>query len=80
MKGWFTPLLFLMARSEEGQLRRQILLLKAGLEMTRARVPQPHIFLCNEEREQLLELGDGIGSGMLKLVSIAHPRAYKALA
>ncbi|TWT66235.1 Integrase core domain protein [Posidoniimonas polymericola] len=77
MKGWFTPLLFLMARSEEDQLRRQVLFLKAELEMTRARVPQSRIFLSNEERERLLELGDGIGSDVLKLVSIVHPRTYQ---
>ncbi|TWT36640.1 Integrase core domain protein [Posidoniimonas corsicana] len=77
MKGWFTPLMFLLARSREDQLRRQILFLKAELEMTRVRVPQSRIFLSNEERERLLELGDGIGSDVLKLVSIVHPRTYQ---
>ncbi|TWT35209.1 Integrase core domain protein [Posidoniimonas corsicana] len=77
MKGWFTPLLFLLARSGEDQLRRQILFLNAELEMTRARVPQTRVFLSNEERERLLELGDGIGSDVLKLVSIVHPRTYQ---
>ncbi|TWT72837.1 Integrase core domain protein [Posidoniimonas polymericola] len=77
MKGWFTPLLFLLARSGEDHLRRQILFLKAELEMTRARVPQTRIFLSYEERERLLELGDGIGSVVLKLVSIVHPRTYQ---
>ena len=58
MKDWMTPLFFLFARSSEEQLRRQILFLKAELEMTRARVPQSRIFLKDDERQRLLELGD----------------------
>ncbi len=77
MPPWFSPLFFLFARSSEGQLRRYILFLKAELEMTRARVPQSRIFLTSEERQRLLELGDGIGSDVLKLVSIVHPRTYR---
>lgn len=77
MPPWFSPLFFLFARSNEEQLRRQILFLKAELEMTRARVPQSRIFLKDEERQRLLELGDGIGSGALKLVSIVRPRTYR---
>ncbi len=61
MPPWFSPLFFLFARSSEGQLRRYILFLKAELEMTRARVPQSRFFLKDEERQRLLELGDGIG-------------------
>lgn len=38
MKNWFSPLLFLLARSDGDQLRRQVLFLKAELEMTRKRV------------------------------------------
>jgi putative transposase len=45
--------------------------------MTRARVPQSRIFLKDEERQRLLELGDGIGSDALRLVSIVRPRAYR---
>lgn len=77
MPPWFSPLFFLFARSNEEQLRRHILFLKAELEMTRARVPQSRIFLKDEERQRLLELGDGIGSDALKLVSIVHPRTYR---
>ncbi|QDT68766.1 Integrase core domain protein [Planctomycetes bacterium MalM25] len=77
MPPWFSPLFFLFARSNEEQLRRQILFLKAELEMTRARVPQSRIFLKDEERQRLLELGEGIGSDALKLVSIVHPRTYR---
>lgn len=77
MKDWFSPLFFLFARSSEDQLRRQILFLKAELEMTRKRVEQQRIFLTDEERMRLLELGDGIGSDALKLISIVHPRTYR---
>ena len=77
MPPWFSPLFFLFARSGEEQLRRQILFLKAELEMTRVRVPQSRIFLSNDERQRLLERGDGIGSDALKLVSIVHPRTYR---
>ncbi|WP_197531235.1 hypothetical protein [Posidoniimonas corsicana] len=45
--------------------------------MTRVRVPQSRIILSNEERERLLELGDGVGSDVLKLVSIVHLRTYQ---
>lgn len=65
--------MFFFARSSYEQLRRQVLFLKAELEMTRARVPQSHFFLKDGERQRLLELGDGIGSDALKLVSIVHP-------
>lgn len=71
------PLFFLFARSNEEQLRRQILFLRAELELTRARVPQRRIFLKHEERQRLLALGEGIGSDVLKLISIVHPRTYR---
>lgn len=77
MSSWFSPLFFLFARSSEEQLRRQILFLKAELEMTRQLVYKQRIFLTNDERQRLLELGDGIGSDVLKLVSIVHPRSYR---
>jgi hypothetical protein len=48
MPHWFSPLFFLFARSSEEQLRRQILFLKAELEMTRQRVEKQRIFLSNE--------------------------------
>ena len=77
MSNWFSPLLFLLAGSNEQQLRKQIEFLKAENEMLRKRVPKKHIFLTNEERERLLKLGDAIGSGVLKLITIVHPRTYQ---
>ncbi|QEG36259.1 hypothetical protein Pr1d_35710 [Bythopirellula goksoeyrii] len=38
MRDWFSPLFFLFARTDEELLRRQILFLKAELEMTLKRV------------------------------------------
>ena len=77
MKGWLTSLFFLQASSEVEQLRRQNLFLRNELSMTRERVPKQRIFLTNEERERLLELGEDMGSDVLKLVSIVHPRTYQ---
>lgn len=77
MPHWFSPLIFLFARSSEDQLRGQILFLKAENEMTRARVRQSRVFLKDDERQWLLELGDGIGADALKLVSIVPPRTYR---
>ena len=77
MRDWFSPLFFLFVRANEEQLRRHILFLKTELELTRSHVPKSRIFLTNEERQRLLELGDGIGPDVLKIVSIVHPRTYR---
>lgn len=47
------------------------------MEMTGKRVEIERIFLTNEERQRLLELGDGSGSDALAAVSIVHPRTYR---
>lgn len=77
MSNWFSPLLFLLATSLEEDLRRQIEFLKAENEMLRVRVPKKHIVLSNDERERLLKLGEAIGTGVLKLITIVHPRSYQ---
>ena len=77
MKSWFSPLLFMLASSSEGYLRRQIEFLKAEVEMLRKRVPKKRIFLDNEEKERLLNLGEAIGPKISKLITIVHPRTYQ---
>lgn len=58
----FQPLLFLLARSTEHELRRQIEFLKAENEVPRKRVPKQRIFLTKAERERLIKLGKAIGA------------------
>jgi len=77
MSSWFSPLLFVLAGSSENELRRHIEFLKAENEMLRKRVPKQKIFLNADERERLVKLGVAIGPGVLKLISVVHPRTYQ---
>jgi len=77
MSSWFSPLLFLLASSNEQQLRRQIEFLRAENEILRQHVPKQRIFLTNEEREKLLKLGEAIGKGVLHIITVVIPRTYQ---
>ena len=77
MKDWLAKLFLFFASAEEAQLIKAIEPRDAELAMLRARVPKQRIFLTNEERERLLELGEGIGPDITKLISIVSPRTYK---
>ena len=46
----------------------------AEIAMLRSRVPKKRIFLTNEERERLLELGEAIGSEAASLIAIVSGR------
>jgi putative transposase len=73
----FQPLLFLLARCSRNQLIRHIEFLKTENELLRKRVPRRHIILNHEERARLVALGQAIGAGAAKLVTIVHPHTYR---
>ena len=67
----FQPLLFLLARCTRNELIRQIEFLKAENLILRQRVPKKRIFLTDEEKAQLIELGQAIGPALKHLLTIA---------
>jgi putative transposase len=77
MERLFQPLLFLLARCSRNELIRQIEFLKAENEMLRKRVPRKKITLTHDERARLLKLGQAIGPGVKKLITIVHPHTYR---
>lgn len=77
MKDWFSKLVFLFCSLEKAQLIKTLEMRDAEIAMLRCRVPKKRIFLSNEERERLLELGEAIGSEAAGLISIVSGRTYK---
>ncbi len=70
MSRLFQPLYFFLATCREKELARQIEFQRAEMRMLRNRIPQKRIFLTPEEKQELLELGEPIGSGLKHLISI----------
>jgi len=77
MTGWYSPFLFYLARCTENELRRQVEMYKAQVEMLRCRVPKQRIFLTPEEKERLLKLGAELGPNAHKSIVLVHPRTYQ---
>jgi len=77
MREIFQPLLFLLARSTEEDLRRQIEFLKAENEMLRCRVPKKHIVLKPNERERLLKLGLALGPDVRHVITIVTYSTFR---
>ncbi len=77
MRTLFQPLLFFLARSTEQMLIHQIEIFQLQLELTRKRVPQQRIFLDADEKRQLMELGQKLGTDVRHSLSIVHYRTYQ---
>ena len=61
MKDLYAKLVLLFCSVEKAQLIKTLEMRDAEIAMLRSRVPLKRIFLSNEERQRLLELGEAIG-------------------
>ena len=77
MSRLFQPLLFVLARCTRNELIRQIEFLKAENRILRQRVPKKRIFLSEDEKTQLIELGQAIGPALKHLLTIVSYRTYR---
>lgn len=73
----FQPLLFLLARCTRNELIRQIEFLKAENQMLRQRVPKKRIFLSDDEKLKLIDLGQVIGPALKHLLTIVSYATYR---
>jgi putative transposase len=69
------PLLFLLGRSTEHDLRRQIQYLKIENQILRARLPK-RIVTTPAERRRLLKFGKPLGSAIRQLITIVTPGTF----
>ena len=74
----FQPLLFMLAKCTRNELIRQIQFLKAENEMLRKRIPARCIYLKDEERSRLIELGQAIGPPIQHLITIVGYWTYRS--
>ncbi len=77
MREIFQPLLFLLARSTDEDLRGQLEFLKAENEMLRKRVPKKRIFLKSDERARLLKLGQALGPAVRFVITIVDYSTFR---
>src|SRR5882762_1082456 len=76
MRWLFHPLLLLLANSTEGNLAKQVEYLKAENAMLRKRLPK-WLQTTAEERALLVKLGEAVGPGVAKLLSIVQYNCYR---
>lgn len=77
MNQLFQPLLFLLARSTEDELQKQVEFLKAEIELLRKRVPKQRIFLKPDERARLTKLGKELGPSIRHLITIVDYSTFR---
>ena len=70
MSRLFQPLYFFLATCREKELVQQLEFQRAEMRMLRKRIPQKRIFLEPEEKKELLNLSEPIGSGLKHVISI----------
>lgn len=73
----FQPLLFLLARCTRNELIRQTEFLKAENQILRQRVPKKRIFLSDDEKTRLIDLGQAIGPALKHLLTIVSYATYR---
>ena len=77
MKRFIHPLLLLLARATEKELVQTIEYLKTENRMLRNKLPK-RIEVTPAERARLLKLGVRLGSKIKEIVTIVHPRTFRA--
>jgi putative transposase len=77
MERLFQPLLFFLARCSRNELIRQIEFLRAENQILRKRLPKRQIRITHDEQKRLIKLGNAVGPGLHKLITIVAPSTYR---